>query len=121
MSTFPTNALTTLQRTPVAPEGRGAGAPGGCGAGHAWLQAPMPAPMPAHFPTLGTGLWPTYLPFLLLLLCTLPEGLGRDSLCHKMACDKTCLGPRERREGLLTTPSLSNQVQDTGAGPAKAY
>ena len=121
MSTFPTNALTTLQRTPVAPEGRGAGAPGGCGAGHAWLQAPMPAPMPAHFPTLGTGLWPTYLPFLLLLLCTLPEGLGRDSLCHKMACDKTCLGPRERREGLLTTPSLSNQVQDKGAGPDKAY
>lgn len=82
----------------------------------------MPAPMPAHFPILGKGLWPAYLPFLLLLLCPLPEGLGRGSLTgHKMACDKTCLGPRERREGLVTTLSLSNQVQDTGAGTAKAY
>lgn len=111
------HSLPCKELTPVAPEGRGAGAPGGCGAGRAWLQARMPA----HFPTLGTGLWPTDLPFLLLFLCPLPEGLGRGSLCHKMACDKTCLGPRERREGLLTTPSLSNQVQDTGAGTAKAY
>lgn len=76
--------------------------------------------MPAHFPTLGEGLWSAYLPFLLLFLCRLPESLGRGSLCHKMACDKTCLGHRERREGLVTTLSLSNQVQDTGAGTAKA-
>lgn len=80
----------------------------------------MPAPMPAPFPTLEKGLWPAYLPFLLLLLCPLPEGLGRDSLCHQMACDKTFLGPREGREGRVTSLSLSNQVQDMGAGTAQA-
>lgn len=78
----------------------------------------MPAP-PSPFPTLGKELW-MHTCFSSCCSYARSRRVWVGTHLHKMACDKTCLGPRERREGQVTSLSLSNQVQDMGAGTAQA-